>query len=184
MDLVLSSNAQFFCKEQFIHERIINYLIRSLFGVSLMTKLSHILIVEARFYPDIANQLLLGAKKQLSIPNVRYETISVPGVYEIPAALNFGIKSKQKNFDGFITLGCVIRGETDHYKYICQEAVRKMMDFSVNNIIAFGFGVLTVDNYDQAYKRANSSNKKNIGGNAAISCLEMIKLRQYFNLPA
>jgi len=184
MDLVLSNNAQFFYKEKFIRERIINIQFVLILEFPLMTKIFHILIVEAQFYPDIANELLLGAKKQLSIPNVSYETISVPGVYEIPAALNFGIKSKQKKFNGFIALGCVIRGETDHYKYICQEAVRKMMDFSVGNSSAFGFGVLTVDNYDQAYKRADSSNTKNVGGKAAVSCLEMMKLRQYFNLPA
>ena len=96
-----------------------------------------VLIVEARFYEDITDELVKGATAVLEQNEYVYERISVPGVFEIPAAMRYAIRSMEvraasKRYAGFVTLGCVIRGETDHYDHVCREASRSLMDLSVH----------------------------------------------------
>ena len=141
-----------------------------------------VLIVEARFYSKIADDLVEGAIAVLNEDGINYERIEVPGVFEVPAAVNFAIQSmkdniNKKKYTGFITLGAVIRGETDHYEHICREASRALMNISVNQSVAIGFGILTCENQEQAIERADV-NRGNKGADAAKACLRMMALNK------
>lgn len=147
-----------------------------------MTHRRHVLIVEARFYEDIADELVKGATAVLDSEGFSCERQWVPGVFELPAACQFALRSRageggDSGYDGVIALGCVIRGETDHYDHICREASRALMDLSVHDGVALGFGVLTCENRNQAWVRA-AVDRKNKGADAARACLRMIELRR------
>ncbi len=151
-----------------------------------MTEQPCILIVEARFYDDIADELARGAIAELDKAGIAFERVTVPGTFEIPAAIRFAIRSMEahalsRNYAGFIALGCVIRGETDHYDHICRETSRALMDLSVNQGAALGFGVLTCENREQAWARA-AVDQKNKGADAANACLRMMELQREFRL--
>ena len=100
----------------------------------------NILIVEARFYEDIADALVCGAETSLEKADQMIERVAVPGVFEIPTAIKFAWDDIR--FDGCVTLGCVIRGETDHYDHICREVSRALMDLSIKLKIPHGFGII------------------------------------------
>jgi len=138
----------------------------------------HILIAEARFYDDIADELVQGARAILDAGGATSETIAVPGAYELPAAVRMAMESGR--FDGYIALGCVIRGETSHYDYVCGESARGLMALCTEHGIALGYGILTTENRDQAWARASRADKDK-GAVAARACLEMIALRRAFN---
>jgi 6,7-dimethyl-8-ribityllumazine synthase len=135
--------------------------------------LNKILVVEARFYDDIADQLFLGASKIVVKNGMTVEKVAVPGVFEIPAAIKTVWSANY--FAGVVSLGCVIRGETDHYEHICREVSRAIMDLSVLGGIPIGFGILTCENYEQAWERA-SIDDRDIGGRTASACLDMLKI--------
>ncbi|MTI09622.1 6,7-dimethyl-8-ribityllumazine synthase [Curvivirga aplysinae] len=145
----------------------------------------HIMIVEARFYADLADEMAAGAIEAIEAEGATYERFEVAGALEIPSAINYAILNQELNdqhrFDGYIGLGCVIRGETTHYDYVCGESARGIMDLQLNYGLAITNGILTVENGDQAWARANRSDK-NKGGAVAIACLDMIKLKQQFGL--
>ena len=139
-----------------------------------------ILIVEARFYDHIADHLLAGAKAELDRAGARYDVVTVPGALEIPAAIGFALNAGEEegtDYDGFVALGCVIRGETYHFEIVAGESSRALMDLSVAEGIAVGNGILTVENEEQALDRALVE-RKNKGGGAAATALAMIALRQ------
>lgn len=145
-----------------------------------------ILIVEGRFYDDIADELVRGATAVLDEAGMAYERMPVPGAFEVPQAIRFAIRSMEigsamSRYAGFIGFGCVIRGETSHYDYVCQESSRALMDLVMNYSIALGYGILTVDNRDQAWERADVS-KKNKGGDVARACLRMMDVKKQFRL--
>jgi 6,7-dimethyl-8-ribityllumazine synthase len=139
--------------------------------------MTHVLIVTARFYPDIAAALEGGAEAALKTAGVTYEKISVPGAFEIPAVIRFALSSS--TFDGFVALGCVIRGETTHYDYVCQESARGLMDLALQHDAAIGYGILTVENKKQANVRADIK-QGNKGKSAVEACLRMIELKRKF----
>lgn len=139
----------------------------------------HILIIDSRFYENIADELVAGAVQVLKRRKATYDRISVPGAFEIPASISFAIKSG--GFDGYIALGCVIRGETTHYDYVCQESARGLNQLAIKHNAAIGYGILTVENEGQAWERALIS-KGNKGGVAAGTCLKMVALRKHFGL--
>ncbi len=139
----------------------------------------NILIVAARFYEDIADELIAGAKEVLEAEGAKAHVIEVPGAFEIPAAIRFAMKSKHK-YAGYVALGCVIRGETTHYDYVCVESTRGLMDLAIQKKAAIGNGILTVENKEQAWARA-SREQKNKGGGAAKACLEMVALKQQYS---
>ncbi len=146
-----------------------------------MSKSSHILIVEARFYEDITDELARGAIAEIEKRGGTYERIAVPGVLEVPGAVKFALdamsrRAIEKPFDGFVALGCVIRGETTHYDTVCNESARALMDLTIEHSLALGNGIQTVENGDQAWARAKVD-KKNKGGGAAAACLDMIELK-------
>ncbi|MEQ8817951.1 MAG: 6,7-dimethyl-8-ribityllumazine synthase [Thalassobaculum sp.] len=146
--------------------------------------MTNILIVEARFYEDIADELVKGAIAHLEAAGATYERISVPGAFEIPAAIGFAHRANLKGsvaYDGYVALGCVIRGETTHYDYVCAESARGLQYLAVGEAMAVGYGILTVENDGQAWARA-SVDKKNKGRDAAEACLAMIALKKQFGL--
>ena len=142
------------------------------------------LIVEARFYGDIADALVEGATQVFDAAGVAYDRLEVPGVFEIPAAIQFAAKanltpSPSTKYSGYIALGCVIRGETDHYDHICRETSRSLMDLAVMGGAPLGFGIITCENSKQAWARA-SADKKNVGGSAAMACLRMNDIKKKY----
>lgn len=139
--------------------------------------MTHILIVSARFYEDIASELESGAVAALQEAGVEFTIESVPGAFEIPAAIGFALKKKK--FDGYMALGCVIRGETTHYDYVCGESARGLMDLSLQYQAAIGYGILTVENEEQAWERAGVT-AGNKGRDAANACLRMIELKKQY----
>ncbi|WP_395670559.1 6,7-dimethyl-8-ribityllumazine synthase [Phenylobacterium sp.] len=138
-----------------------------------------ILIVEARFYDDLADALLAGAADALRAFGAEYEVVTVPGALEIPAAIAFAEEGGHRGarFDGYVALGTVIRGETYHFEIVSNESARGIMDLSVSKRLAIGNGVLTVEDEDQAWARARMS-EGDKGGGAARAALSMIELRR------
>ncbi|MCY1708931.1 MULTISPECIES: 6,7-dimethyl-8-ribityllumazine synthase [Pannonibacter] len=145
-----------------------------------MSSAPHVLIIEARFYEDIADALYEGAAKALETAGATHDRIQVPGVLEIPAALSMVLTSMENEgtfYDGFVLLGCVIRGETTHYDIVANESARVIMDLIVDADLAVGNGILTVENDDQAWARARMTDKDK-GGAASRAALDMIALRE------
>lgn len=141
---------------------------------------ARILIVEARYYTHIADELLRGAVAELEKAGVGHDRVTVPGAFEIPAAIQFAHLARQ-GFDGYVALGCVIRGETSHYDLICTECARGLQDLALRERLAIGFGVLTVENEAQAMARARLD-QKNKGGEAVRACLAMVELKRRYGL--
>ncbi len=142
---------------------------------------AHILIVEARFYPQISDELLRGATAALSAAGATFDRIEVPGVFEIPGAVRMALAAASK-YDGFLVLGCVIRGETSHYDIVANESARALQILVCEHGLALGFGVLTVENETQAWARARVD-QKNKGAEAARACLGMIDLGRRLRAP-
>ena len=140
----------------------------------------HIMIVEARFYEDIADALFEGASTALADFGATHERFEVAGAFELPAAIAFAHKAYPFRFDGYVALGCVIRGETTHYDYVCAESARGLQDLALRDNLAIGYGVLTVENREQAWARA-AVDRKNKGRDVADACLGMIALRDRLN---
>lgn len=134
-----------------------------------------ILVIEARFYDKISDALLEGALDVLQKAKVEITKVTVPGALEVPHVISMA-EAANSGFDGYVALGCVIRGETTHYDYVCQESARAIMDLAVKQQLAIGNGIITVENEDQAWARA-SKDKKDKGGFAANAALKMIKIR-------
>jgi 6,7-dimethyl-8-ribityllumazine synthase len=149
----------------------------------LMAGEPHILIVEARYYEDIADGLLSGAERAFAEAGATFERLTVPGAFEIPAAISRAIAAggadRGARYDGYLALGCVIRGETSHYDYICTQSARKLQDLACDKGAALGYGILTCENWDQAWARANVEDR-NKGGEAARACLAMIAVNGRF----
>jgi len=144
----------------------------------------HLLIVEARFYDDLADELLQGAVQVLERAGASYERVTVPGALEIPAAVRMALQAMENetaNYDAFVVLGCVIRGETYHFNIVSDQSARAIMDLAVDHGLALGNGILTVENDDQAWARARVS-EQNKGGAAAEAALAMLALRQKFGV--
>ena len=131
-----------------------------------------ILIVEARFYPNISDALLEGAMHVLQAAGATVERIEVPGALEIPAAIRFG----KGHFDGFVALGCVIRGETFHFEIVAQESARGLTDLAVRDGLAIGNGIITVEDEAQAMRRARRG-ELDKGGDAARACVALVNLK-------
>jgi 6,7-dimethyl-8-ribityllumazine synthase len=140
-----------------------------------------ILIVEARFYDDLADALLEGATQALSAYGAEYDVVTVPGALEIPGAIAFaeegGHRPAGKRYDGYVALGCVIRGETYHFEIVSNESARGIMELAVSRKLCIGNGVLTTEDDEQAWARARIS-EGDKGGGAARAALTMIELKQ------
>lgn len=140
----------------------------------------HLLIVEARFYDDLSDALLDGARSALDEAGATYDVVTVPGALEVPGAIAMaldGADAGGTDYDGFVALGMVIRGETYHFDIVSNESARALMDLSVSESLAIGNGILTVENEEQAWARAKRSDKDK-GGSAARAALTMIALKE------
>lgn len=135
----------------------------------------NLLIVEARFYDDISDALLDGAKAALAQAGATFDVVTVPGALEVPAAIAMALRGG-KNYDGYVALGCVIRGETKHFDIVAGESARGIMDLAVAYAAAIGNGIITVENEEQAWVRARAA-EQNKGGAAADAALRMIALK-------
>lgn len=139
-----------------------------------------ILIVEARFYGDLSDALLDGAKAALDEAGASYDVITVPGALEIPAVISFALDAAENGgveYDGYVALGIVIRGETYHFDIVANESCRAIMDLTVEESLAIGNGILTVENEAQAWARAKRE-ESDKGGFAARAALSMIEIRK------
>jgi len=141
-----------------------------------MADTPHILVIDAPYYKEISASLLEGVTNVLSTAGATHDYVAVPGVLEIPTAVAMAVEGS-KHYDGYVTIGCVIRGETTHYEIVAIESARAIMDLCVKHKLALGSGIQTVENEAQAWARAKVS-EKDKGGGAATAALEMIKLRE------
>jgi len=151
-----------------------------------MTEKLRVLIVEARFYSDLADEMAKGAIAALDKAGILHDRVAVPGTFEVPAAIRFALRAMEthsatSNYSGFIALGTVIRGETDHYDHICREVSRALMDIAVKQSVALGFGILTCETKEQAEARADIS-RGDKGTDAAQACLRMMDLKKELRL--
>ncbi len=141
--------------------------------------MSNILIVEARFYAHISDALLEGATAAIEKAGAHFERISVPGALEIPTAIALAARGGEhggKSFDGYVALGCVIRGETYHFEIVASESARALVDLGIAHALCIGNGILTVESEKQALVRATIEDGDK-GGDAARACLALIAIR-------
>ena len=139
-----------------------------------------ILVVEARFYDDIADALLAGASRALEAAGAVFDRVSVPGSLEIPAAIAIALEAAERSgkpYDGAVALGCVIRGDTIHFEIVSTESARALMDLSVARRVPIGNGILTVDTDAQAWSRARAE-EADKGGDAARAALALVRLKR------
>ncbi|RWC28725.1 6,7-dimethyl-8-ribityllumazine synthase [Mesorhizobium sp.] len=141
---------------------------------------AHLLIVEARFHDDLADALLEGATSALDEAGATYDVVTVPGSLEIPAVITFALDGATEggtNYDGFVALGTIVRGDTYHFDIVANESSRALMDLSVQDSVCIGNGILTTENDAQAWTRAKRS-EGDKGGFAARAALTMIALKE------
>ncbi len=136
-----------------------------------------VLVVEARFYPEISDALYEGAMKILTGAGASTERVAVPGALEIPGA----IRLAAAHYDGFVALGCVIRGETYHFEIVSNKSARGLMDLTLRDGLCIGNGILTVEDEQQAVVRADPDGM-NKGGDAARACLALMALKSRYTL--
>ncbi|WP_172328320.1 6,7-dimethyl-8-ribityllumazine synthase [Mangrovicoccus sp. HB161399] len=135
-----------------------------------------VLIVVSPYYKEISEDQLAGARAELDAAGAEHETVEVPGALEIPTAIGFAYR--QADFDGFVALGCVIRGETTHYDTVCNDSSRAIQLLGLDGA-CIGNGILTVENTEQAVVRADPAGQ-NKGGGAAAAALHLIALKRQF----
>ena len=135
-----------------------------------------ILIVVSPYYKDIADNLVAGAKAEIEAAGGTWELVEMPGALEIPTAI--GISDRASNFDGYVALGCVIRGETTHYETVCNDSSRALQLLGLQGL-CIGNGILTVENEIQAQVRADPA-QKNKGGEAAKAAIALLDIAQKF----
>jgi 6,7-dimethyl-8-ribityllumazine synthase len=138
--------------------------------------MANVLIVEARFYEHLNDLLLAGARSAIEEAGHTHETLTVPGALEVPGAIALADESGE--YDAFVAIGVVIRGETYHFEIVCNESARGIMDLTLSGL-AIGNGILTVENEAQALARADPA-QLDKGGGAAAAALAMLALRERF----
>jgi len=146
-----------------------------------------VLIIEARFYEDLADELIRGAITALEDAGAEFERIAVPGALEIPTAMALACDAglmpfgaNRWRFHGCIALGTVIRGQTTHYETVANESTRWLMQIATRRHVPVGNGILTVENSAQAWERARGG-RKSKGGDAARACLALIDVMSNFH---
>jgi len=138
------------------------------------------LVVEARFYDDIADALLAGATHALKAAGAAFDRVSVPGSLEVPPAIAMALEAAERSgkpYEGAVALGCVIRGDTIHFEIVSTESARALMNLSVARGVPIGNGILTVDTEAQAWARARPE-EADKGGDAARAALALVRLKR------
>jgi 6,7-dimethyl-8-ribityllumazine synthase len=141
---------------------------------------ARILVVEARFYEDIADALLAGAARALGAAGASFDRVSVPGSLEVPSAIAIALEAAERSgkaYEGVVALGCVIRGDTIHFEIVSTQSARALMDLSVARRVPIGNGILTVDTDAQAWSRARPE-EADKGGDAARAALALVRLKR------
>ena len=140
---------------------------------------ARILIVEARFYDDIADALLAGATKALKEAGAMFDCLSVPGSLEIPTTIAIALDAapRRRGYDGAVALGCVIRGDTIHFEIVSHQSARGLMELSVARKMPIGNGIITVDSEAQAWARARAE-EQDKGGDAVRAALALIAIKR------
>jgi 6,7-dimethyl-8-ribityllumazine synthase len=141
---------------------------------------ARVLIVEARYYDDIADLLLAGAMKVLKAAGAEVERVTVPGSLEIPAAIAIAVdaaQNKRRPYDGVVALGCVIRGDTIHFEIVSQLSAQGLIELSVARALPIGNGIVTVNTVTQAMARARVE-EQDKGGDAASAALALIRIKR------
>ncbi len=155
-------------------------------GTYAFEEAPHVMIIEARFYEEISDNLAEGAIAKLEEAGATYERFTVPGALEIPMAIQAAVRgldfyTARRRFDAYVALGCVIRGETTHYEIVSGESARGLMELGMKHTLAIGNGILTCENRDQAMARARPDGK-NCGGMAAGAALDLLMLKTRFGI--
>ena len=145
-----------------------------------------ILIVEARFYDDITDNLVRGAVAELASQGAGFKRIIVPGILEIPAVIRYAIRgmelrSTDQRYSGYVVLGCAIKGKTDHYEHVSRESVAGVQNMALQYSLAVGNGILTCHSMEDAEERADPE-RRNYGGKAAAACMRMIAVKHEMGL--
>jgi 6,7-dimethyl-8-ribityllumazine synthase len=141
---------------------------------------ARILLVEARFYDDIADLLLAGAMKELKAAGADVDRVAVPGSLEIPAAIALALDAaakKRRPYEGVVALGCVIRGDTIHFEIVSNESARGLMDLAITRNVPIGNGIITVNTEAQAFARARIE-EQDKGGDAARAALALVRFKR------
>lgn len=139
---------------------------------------ARLLMVIAPYYRGVAEDMRRGAEAAAVEAEAKTESVTVPGAFEIPGAI--ALAARTGNYDGYVGLGCVVRGETSHYDYVCGESARGLMELSVRKRLAIGYGILTVNTLEQAQVRADPQ-RGDKGGEAVRAALAMIALKRRFS---
>ncbi len=137
------------------------------------------LLVGSPYYSQIYEGLLRGASAALAERKVAHEVVEVPGALEIPGAIKIAASAKMPIYNGFVALGCVIRGETTHYDYVCSESAHGLHMLMMTQGLAIGNGILTTETREQAWVRADPE-QKNKGRDAALAALSLADLKIKF----
>ena len=140
-----------------------------------------LLIIQAPYYEAVVGGMRAGAERVFAEVGAFHQTVDVAGGYELPAALRMAIQQTEEVYDGYLLLGCVVKGETDHYTFICDAICNGVMAISAETGAAIGFGLLTVETLAQALARA-ADDKHNKGGEAAHALLAQVALRRRWGL--
>ena len=140
-----------------------------------MQRKKNVLVIASDYYKEISDNLLKETITELSDNNLQYTVEIVTGVFEIPSIITFA----KNKFDGYIVLGCVIRGETSHYDYVCSEVAKGISRINLDTSVPIAFGVLTTDTIEQAIERAGTK-AGNKGWEAALTAIEMTSLLENF----
>lgn len=139
---------------------------------------ARLLMVISPYYKGVADMMQRGAEAAAEEAKATLDRVFVPGAFEIPAAI--ALAAKTELYDGFLALGCVVRGETSHYDYVCGESARALMDLSVRKRLSIGYGILTVNTLAQAEERADPR-RGDKGGESARAALAMVALKRHFS---
>jgi 6,7-dimethyl-8-ribityllumazine synthase len=145
---------------------------------------ARVLVVEGRYYGNIADALLEGARRVLEAAQVEWDIVTVPGALEVAQAVAMAFEApmhaRRMPYDGIVALGCVIRGETSHYDIVARESAAGLHQLAVQHAVPIGFGILTCESREQAWERA-SVEGRNKGRDAARACLTLMQLEQHFS---
>lgn len=139
----------------------------------------HMLIVRAPYYRDVVDGLLFGARTILEEAGATHDVFDVAGSYELPQAIRIVLRGSRR-YDGFIALGCIVRGETDHYDFICKASMDGLMHVALQFGICLGTGLLTCDTIAQAEARSSREGGANKGAEAAVAALVQINAARHF----
>jgi len=139
-----------------------------------------VLIVAAPYYREVVDGMIAGARAVLDSVGAEHETMEVAGAYELAQALAIAATS-MRHYDGFIAIGCVVKGETDHYDFICRASMDGLMKVALDHVLRLGTALLTVDTIDQAIARSGKEHNK--GAEAAIAMLKQVALARNLETP-